>query len=79
MSFRSIFNSLISDMNKLVMNYLSTEGYKEAAEHFAEETGTKSPIDLSTIDARMQVREAIQSGDIPRAIGLINDLDPDVP
>jgi hypothetical protein len=36
-------------MNKLVMNYLSTEGYKEAAEHFAEETGAKSSIDLKAV------------------------------
>lgn len=60
------------------MNYLSTEGYKEAAEHFASETGTKSPVDLETIEARMQVRAAIQQGHIQQAIGLVNDLDPDI-
>lgn len=65
-------------MNKLVMNYLSTEGYKEAAEQFAAETGVRSPMDFETIEARMRVREAIQSGDISNAIGLINDLDPEV-
>lgn len=61
-----------------MMNYLSTEGYKEAAEHFAEEASVKSPVDLETITARMQVRDAIQTGDIPAAINLINDLDPDI-
>jgi len=60
------------------MNYLSTEGYKEAAENFGAETGIRSPVDLETIDARMRVRDAIQAGEIPRAISLINDLDPDV-
>lgn len=65
-------------MNKLVMNYLSTEGYKEAGERFAEESGIKPAIELDTIDVRMQVREAIQAGDIPLAISLINDLDPEI-
>lgn len=69
---------MFSDINKLVMNYLSTEGYKEAAENFALETGTKSPVDLQSIDDRMIIREAIQKGDIEKAIGLINDVDPEV-
>ena len=69
---------LFSDINKLVMNYLSTEGYKEAAENFALETGIKSPVDLQSIDDRMIIREAIQKGAIERAIGLINDVDPEV-
>lgn len=65
-------------MNKLVMNYLSTEGYKEAAENFVQEAGIPSPLDLGTIDARMRIRDAIQAGDIQTAIGMINDLDPDI-
>ena len=31
---------LYSDLNKLVMNYLVIEGYKEAAETFMSESGT---------------------------------------
>ncbi len=73
-----LFYGLFSDMNKLVMNYLSTEGYKEAAENFAIEANINSPVDLQTIDARMQVRDSIQNGDIETAVGLVNDLDPDV-
>lgn len=60
------------------MNYLTTEGYKEAAECFAQEAGVQAPLDLATIDARVQVRTAIQAGHIEEAIALINNLDPDV-
>lgn len=67
-----------SDMNKLVMNYLSTEGYKEAAEKFAVETGVKTAVDLSAIDSRMKIRSAIQNGGIEEAIEMINNIDPDV-
>jgi glucose-induced degradation protein 8 len=31
-----------SDLNKLVMNYLVVEGFKEAAENFREESNTSS-------------------------------------
>ncbi|KAI4330752.1 hypothetical protein MLD38_029009 [Melastoma candidum] len=40
------------DMNKLVMNFLVTEGYVEAAEKFRMESGTEPDIDLATITDR---------------------------
>lgn len=63
-------------MNKLVMNYLVIEGYKEAAEHFREECGAESGIDLSSISDRMATRVSIQQGDIQSAIERANDLNP---
>ena len=58
------------------MNYLVIEGYKEAAESFQPNHKTKP--DLSSIEDRMLIRSAIQSGDIPQAITRINDFDPEI-
>eukprot|EP00179_Madagascaria_erythrocladioides_P028354 CAMPEP_0198340738 /NCGR_PEP_ID=MMETSP1450-20131203/45942_1 /TAXON_ID=753684 ORGANISM="Madagascaria erythrocladiodes, Strain CCMP3234" /NCGR_SAMPLE_ID=MMETSP1450 /ASSEMBLY_ACC=CAM_ASM_001115 /LENGTH=231 /DNA_ID=CAMNT_0044045731 /DNA_START=27 /DNA_END=722 /DNA_ORIENTATION=+ len=65
-----------SDLNRLVMNYLVIEGYKEAAEKFAEESGAVPEVELSSIADRMATRMAIQSGDVQRAIEKANDLNP---
>lgn len=58
------------------MNYLVIEGYKEAAESFQPKHKLKP--DLSSIEDRMLIRSAIQSGDIPQAITRINDFDPEI-
>lgn len=42
---------------KLVMNYLVVEGYREAAEHFVEESGTEAKVDLNTIEDRVAIRK----------------------
>lgn len=65
-----------NEMNKLIMNYLVIEGYKEAAEKFQEECGTSPGIDLPSISDRMATRVAIQKGDIQSAIERANDLNP---
>ncbi|GAM20264.1 hypothetical protein SAMD00019534_034390 [Acytostelium subglobosum LB1] len=67
-----------SDLNKLVMNYLVIEGYKEAAEMFQQESGTKSSVDLPSIVDRMAIRSAIQRGDIEQGIEIVNDLNPEI-
>ena len=55
-------------MQKLVF----LEGFKEAAEKFQEESGKMSPVDLSTLDDRIMIREAINSGKIQESISLVN-------
>lgn len=60
------------------MNYLIIEGYKDTAEKFSKESDTQSPIDLNTIQDRMDIRSAIQSGQIEKAIDKVNDLDPEI-
>lgn len=65
-----------SEMNKLIMNYLVIEGYKEAAEKFEQECGTSPGIDLPSISDRMATRVAIQRGDVQAAIERANDLNP---
>nr|CAD1818248.1 unnamed protein product [Ananas comosus var. bracteatus] len=65
-------------MNKLVMNFLVTEGYVEAAEKFRIESGTEPDIDLATITDRMAVKKAVQSGNVQDAIEKVNDLNPEI-
>ncbi|KAF1874822.1 hypothetical protein Lal_00007437 [Lupinus albus] len=65
------------DMNKLVMNFLVTEGFVEAAEKFRKESGTEPDIDLATITDRMAVKKAVQSGNVEDAIEKVNDLNPE--
>ncbi|XP_059623134.1 protein GID8 homolog isoform X2 [Cornus florida] len=65
------------DMNKLVMNFLVTEGYVDAAEKFRMESGTEH-IDLATITDRMAVKKAVQSGNVVDAIEKVNDLNPEI-
>ncbi|KAK1304051.1 hypothetical protein QJS10_CPB11g00939 [Acorus calamus] len=64
------------DMNKLVMNFLVTEGYVEAAEKFWTESITEH-IDLTMITDRMAVKKAMQCGNVDHAIEKVNDLNPE--
>eukprot|EP00262_Sarcandra_glabra_P011711 TRINITY_DN2873_c0_g1_i1.p1 TRINITY_DN2873_c0_g1~~TRINITY_DN2873_c0_g1_i1.p1 ORF type:complete len:239 (-),score=52.43 TRINITY_DN2873_c0_g1_i1:116-832(-) len=66
------------DMNKLVMNFLVTEGYVEAADKFRMESGTEPDIDLATITDRMAVKQAVQCGNVEDAIEKVNDLNPEI-
>ncbi|KAJ1332728.1 hypothetical protein BSLG_008357 [Batrachochytrium salamandrivorans] len=66
------------DLNKLVMNYLIIEGYKDAAEKFSAESGLVPSVDLATVEDRMNIRNAIQNGNIEAAIEQVNDLDPEI-
>lgn len=67
-----------ADMNRLIMNYLVTEGFKEAAEKFQKESGLQPSIELDTLDERIKIREAIQTGRIQEAISLVNSLHPEL-
>ncbi|KAI8122844.1 Glucose-induced degradation protein 8 like protein [Lucilia cuprina] len=67
-----------ADMNRLIMNYLVTEGFKEAAEKFQIEAGLEPSIELSSLDDRILIREAIQNGRIQEATHLVNQLHPEL-
>ena len=56
----------------------ATEGYHEAAEHFQSEANVEPGATASTLQERMQVREAVQSGEIENAVQLINSHFPGV-
>uniref|UniRef100_A0A182N0M9 CTLH domain-containing protein n=1 Tax=Anopheles dirus TaxID=7168 RepID=A0A182N0M9_9DIPT len=66
------------DINKLIMNYLVTEGFKEAAEKFQAESGVVPTVDLNSLDNRILIREAIQNGFIQEATHLVNQLHPEL-
>ncbi|RWS28940.1 C20orf11-like protein [Leptotrombidium deliense] len=67
------------EVNKLIMDYLVSEGFKEAAEKFRHEAG----LDIASADGvfnetsalleqRIEVRAAIEEGKVRDAIQLIN-------
>ena len=66
------------DLNKLILNYFVVEGYKDAALHFSKESEQTLRIDNATMDVRMLIRDAIQTGKVEEAVSLINDLDSDI-
>jgi len=65
-----------AEVNKLIMNYLVTEGFKDAAEKFQMESGTEPGIDLKTLDKRIKILEKIQDGEIQNTVHMINSYQP---
>jgi hypothetical protein len=57
---------------------ISTEGFKEAAEKFQEESGLPTEVDLKTMDNRIRIRDSIQSGNISEATSLVHQLHPEL-
>ena len=41
--------------NEIVMNYLVTEGFKESAEKFRDETGILNNVELSGMDSPIKI------------------------
>jgi len=66
------------DLNRLIMDYLVIEGYKTAAEEFSKEADIAPPVDFNSIESRMNIREAVQRGDVEEAIERTNDLNPEI-
>ena len=71
------------EIDKLILNYLVIEGFKEAAEEFIQESGLDEfedvkNLDLDSIDYRLKVRQAIQSGEIDSAVRELNNFDPEI-
>jgi len=68
------------NVNALIMNWLVTEGYVEAARTFEEETGTATGVQdlMPTITDRMNVRQAVQNGQVEEAIERVNVLNPEI-
>ncbi|RKP27558.1 CTLH/CRA C-terminal to lish motif domain-containing protein [Syncephalis pseudoplumigaleata] len=60
------------------MHYLLVEGYKDAAEALARSTQIRPAVELDSIQARMEIRQAIQQGHIEEAIERINEQDPEL-
>ncbi|KAF9739674.1 hypothetical protein PMIN06_012723 [Paraphaeosphaeria minitans] len=63
----------------LVMDYLVSHGYPRTAAKFAKEAGVPTHlIEQESIEARVEIRQAIHKGDIDTAINKINDFDPQI-
>jgi hypothetical protein len=60
------------------MDYLVSEGYPRAAEKFAKEANIQLPLEEESIQSRVEIRQAIDAGDIDTAITKVNDLNPQV-
>lgn len=67
-----------SDINALILDYLTMEGYPKAAAKFSKEANLQPQQKDHLIEARQEIKEAILSGNIEAAITTINDLDPEV-
>lgn len=61
-----------------VYNFPFAEGFKEAAEKFQMEAGVEPSVELSTLDNRILIRDAVQSGRIQEATHLVNQLHPEL-
>uniref|UniRef100_A0A0N5AEP4 CTLH domain-containing protein n=1 Tax=Syphacia muris TaxID=451379 RepID=A0A0N5AEP4_9BILA len=67
------------EMKSLVVDYLISEGYREAAELLCSDAGIAFPKDSAeNLDARMAIRDAIVDGRIEEAIYKINNLVPEL-
>ena len=60
------------------MDYLVTHGYPSAAQKFAVEANIPPKADVESIQERVEIRDAIHSGDIQSAIEKVNELNPQV-
>ena len=49
-------------MNKLIMNFLETEGYLEAAKEFEKESETELCANVALAEQRSRVRSCAQQG-----------------
>ncbi|KAG9715911.1 hypothetical protein KCU73_g15773, partial [Aureobasidium melanogenum] len=65
-----------ADLNFLIMDYLINEGYPDAAMNFAKEASIVPSADGEAIQERVDIRNAIHTGDIQLAIERINELNP---
>ena len=67
-----------SDLNGVVMDYLVSEGYPDAAAKFAKEANIPSRVDVDTIHERVEIRNLIYREQIQEAIEKINEINPQV-
>lgn len=71
-------NKLRSDINALILDYLTMEGYPNAAANFSKEANLQPHQDGASITARQEIQNCIHGGNIQTAIETLNDFDPEV-
>ncbi|KKY35429.1 putative ran binding protein in the microtubule-organising centre [Diaporthe ampelina] len=67
-----------SDINALILDYLTMEGYPQAAANFSKEANLQPMQEDPAIRARQEIRNLIHQGHIQDAIESLNDLDPEI-
>lgn len=51
------------------------EGFKDVAECFQREAGIQQEIDTSIMGSQIEIRKAIETGNVQKAVETVNDLD----
>ncbi|PHH92101.1 hypothetical protein CDD83_8952 [Cordyceps sp. RAO-2017] len=67
-----------SDINALILDYLTMEGYPNAAAKFSKEANLQPQQDGASIRTRQEIQNFIHGGNIQSAIETLNELDPQV-
>lgn len=67
-----------SDINSLIFDYLTTEGYPSAAAKFSKEANLRPHQEEDSLRARRRIQQSIHAGEIQEAIEALNDLEPQV-
>ena len=74
----TVANDFNSDINALILDYLTMEGYPNAAANFSKEANLAPHQETPSIIARQEIQNCIHSGNIQTAIETLNDFDPEV-
>lgn len=69
---------LDSDINALILDYLTAEGYPSAADKFSKEANLKPIEQQESVRLRNQIKHDIHLGSIQDAIEALNELNPQV-
>jgi hypothetical protein len=75
---RWLTNHRYRDINAVIMDYLLSEGYPDAASKFSKEANIEPQLGIQTIDDRVAIRNFIMAGEVESAIERINDFNPQV-
>lgn len=67
-----------SDINLLILDYLTMEGYPLAAAKFSKEANLQPRQEDHAVKARQEIKNSIHEGNIQQAIVALNELDPEV-
>ncbi|KAK3391103.1 CTLH/CRA C-terminal to lish motif domain-containing protein [Podospora didyma] len=67
-----------SDINALILDYLTMEGYPKAAAKFSKEANLTPQQEDPSIRARQKIQQAIHTGNIDTAVSELNELDPEI-
>jgi hypothetical protein len=67
-----------SDINALILDYLTTEGYPSAAAKFSKEANLNPRHEEESVKVRQQIQHSIHMGYIQEAIEALNELEPQV-